>query len=248
MEKAMQEKSSEVCALIIEPMVQAVGGMIVFPPGYLRRVKELCSQYNILMIADEVATGWGRTGKMFACQHEEVRPDIMTLGKGITGGYLPLAATLTSQKIFDSFLGEYEEQKTFYHGHTYTGNPLSASCALASIELFEKDRVLQTLKEKIELLRRKLEPFCGLCHVGEVRQLGFMVGIELVRSRENKEPYPTGDRVGHKVILEARKRRVILRPLGDIIVIMPPLSISPNDLERLVDIVYESIRKVTEGS
>jgi adenosylmethionine-8-amino-7-oxononanoate aminotransferase len=248
MEKVMHEKSSEVCALIIEPMVQAVGGMIVFPPGYLRRIRELCSQYNILMIADEVATGWGRTGKMFACQHEEVRPDIMTLGKGITGGYLPLAATLTSQEIFDSFLGEYEEQKTFYHGHTYTGNPLSCSCALASIELFEKDRVLDTLKEKIELLKKKLKAFSGLYHVGEVRQLGFMVGIELVRRRENKEAYPVGDRVGHKVILEARKKGAILRPLGDTIVIMPPLSISPNELEGLADITYESIRKVTEGN
>ena len=246
MEKLMQKESSHLAALIIEPMIQGAGGMIVFPRGYIKKARELCTEYNILMIADEIATGWGRTGKMFACEHEEVRPDIMTLAKGITGGYLPLAATLTTQKIFDAFLGKYEEQKTFYHGHTYTGNPIVCSAALASIALFEKDKTLENLQKKIILLKEKLKLFSKLSCVGDVRQLGFMVGIEIVKDKQSKEPYPLGDNIGHKVIIEARKKGVILRPLGNVIVIMPPLTISQKELEKLVNVTYQSIREVTE--
>jgi adenosylmethionine-8-amino-7-oxononanoate aminotransferase len=244
----MKRNHQEVAALIIEPMVQAAGGMIVFPPGYLKKVRQLCTTYNILMVADEVAVGWGRTGKMFACEHEEVKPDLMALGKGVTGGYLPLACTLTTQEIFDAFLGEYEEQKAFYHGHTYTGNPLACAAALANIEIFEQDKTLDRLQEKIAMLKQRLESFNDLPHVGEVRQLGFMVGIELVRDKKSKESYHIKEKVGHKVIMEARCRGLIIRPLGDVIVIMPPLSISIEDLERLVDIVYGSIGQVTEGN
>jgi adenosylmethionine-8-amino-7-oxononanoate aminotransferase len=247
LEGIMKRDHQEVAALIIEPMVQAVGGMIVFPPGYLKKVRELCTKYNILMIADEVAVGWGRTGRMFACEHEGVEPDLMALGKGITGGYLPLACTLTTQEIFDAFLGEYEEQKTFYHGHTYTGNPLACAAALANIEIFERDKTLEGLQEKIAVLKQRLESFNDLPHVGEVRQLGFTVGIELVRDKKSKESYHIEERVGHRVIMEARYQGLIIRPLGDIIVIMPPLSINIEDLERVVSIVYRSIREVTEG-
>jgi len=245
MEELMQKESYYIAALIIEPMIQAAGGMIVFPQGYLTRVRELCTEYNILMIADEIATGWGRTGKIFACEHEEVRPDIMLLAKGITGGYLPLAATLTSQKIFDAFLGKDEEQKTFYHGHTYTGNPIACSAALASIDLFEKDKTLENLQKKIILLKEKLRPFSELSHVGEVRQAGFMVGIELVKDKQSKESFSLKDNIEHKVILKAREKGVILRPLRNVIVIMPPLNISQKDLRELVEVTYQSIKEVT---
>jgi adenosylmethionine-8-amino-7-oxononanoate aminotransferase len=221
--------------------------MITQPPGFLQGVRELCTRYGVLMIADEVAVGFGRTGKMFACEHEEVRPDVMVLAKGITGGYLPLAATLTTDEVYRAFLGEYHEFKTFFHGHTYTGNPVACAAALANLEVFEKDKTLGRLTPKIALLTRRLEEFKDLSAVGDVRQCGFMTGIELVGDKETKTPFPPQERMGFKVILEARKRGVIIRPLGDVIVIMPPLSITEEQLEELVAVVYQSIKTVTEG-
>lgn len=247
LEEVMYKYAHEVAAFIIEPIVQGAAGIIVQPPGYLKKVKELCTRHNIPMIADEVAVGFGRTGRMFACEHEDVSPDIMALGKGITGGYMPLAATLTSDKIYDAFLGEYGEFKTFFHGHTYTGNPLACAVAIANLDVFKNERVLEKLGNKIEHLSKLLEEFYELKHVGDIRQCGFMVGIELVRNRETKEPYPVDERIGHKVILEARKQGVIIRPLGDVVVLMPPLSIDVNQLTRLCEATYYSIKKVTEG-
>lgn len=244
----MNEHHQEVAALIIEPLVQGAAGMIVSPPGYLKEIRRLCSQYNILMIADEVAVGFGRTGTMFACEQEEVIPDLLCVAKGISGGYLPLAATLTTEEVYGAFLGDYQELKTFFHGHSYTGNPLACSAALASLEIFEKDHTLEKLKEKICLLEEKLQPFLDLPHVGEVRQKGFMVGIELVKDRNSKESYPLGEKVGIKVIQEARKRGLIIRPLGDVIVIMPPLNISCENLERLIEIIFDSIVKITSST
>lgn len=244
----MKEHHQEVAALIIEPLVQGAAGMIVSPPGYLKEIRRLCSQYNILMIADEVAVGFGRTGTMFACEQEEVIPDLLCVAKGISGGYLPLAATLTTEEVYGAFLGDYQELKTFFHGHSYTGNPLACSAALASLEIFEKDHTLEKLKEKVRFLEEKLQPFLDLPHVGEVRQKGFMVGIELVKDRNSKESYPLGEKVGIKVIQEARKRGLIIRPLGDVIVIMPPLNISCENLERLIEIVFDSIVKITSST
>jgi len=243
-EDVMREHHQEVAALVIEPLVQGAAGMIVSPPGYLKEIRRLCSQYNILLIADEVAVGFGRTGTMFACEQEGVLPDLMTVAKGISGGYLPLAATLTSEEIYSAFLGEYQELKTFFHGHSYTGNPLACSAALASLEIFEKDHTLEKLKGKIRFLEKSLKHFLNLPQVGQVRQKGFMVGIELVKDREGKECYPMEEKVGIKVILEARKRGLVIRPLGDVIVIMPPLSISYEHLKKLVEIVFYSIEKV----
>ncbi len=247
LEEVMSRHSHEVTALIIEPLVQGAAGIIVQPPGYLKKVRELCTKYNILMIADEVAVGFGKTGKMFACNHEAISPDIMTLGKGITGGYMPLAATLTTGKIYEAFLGEYEEYKTFFHGHTYTGNPLACAVAIANLDVFEKEKVIEKLESKIEKLSELLKGFYELRHVGDVRQCGFIVGIELVRDRETKEPYPVAERTGYRVILEARRHGVIIRPLGDIIVLMPPLCISMDQLTRLCEVTYDSIKRVTEG-
>jgi adenosylmethionine-8-amino-7-oxononanoate aminotransferase len=195
---------------------------------------------------DEVAVGFGQTGKMFACEQENVAPDIMALAKGISGGYLPLAATLTTEKIYEGFLGRHEEYKTFFHGHTYTGNPLACAAAIANLQIFEEDRVLEKLQEKIDHLTKKLAQFKSLDHVGDVRQCGVMVGIELVADKETKEPYPVKDRMGHKVIMEARKHGLIIRPLTDVVILMPPLAISMEELDRLCDITYESIRVVTE--
>ena len=244
-EKVVKVHHEEACAVIVEPLVQGAAGMIMQPPGWLHAVWKIAKEYNLLFITDEVATGFGRTGNMFACDEEKISPDFLCVAKGITGGYLPLAATLSTEEVFNGFLGQFDEFKTFFHGHTYTGNPLACAVAVENIDLFKKDRVLQKLKHKIVNLRKGLERFKDLSHVGEVRQKGFMVGIELVKSRKTKRPYPPGEKIGQKVIWEARKRGVIMRPLGDVIVLMPPLAIDEPTLERLVDVTYESIKAVT---
>jgi adenosylmethionine-8-amino-7-oxononanoate aminotransferase len=247
LEHILQDCHQEIAALIIEPLVQGAAGMLTQPPGFLSRVRELCTHYGVLMIADEVAVGFGRTGRMFACEHEGVVPDMLVLAKGITGGYLPLAVTLTTDEIYDAFLGAYEESKTFFHGHTYTGNPLACAAALANLDIFKKEQTIEKLTPKIALLARGLEQFKRIAMVGEVRQRGFMVGIELVADKGTKAPFPSRDKMGIRVILEARKRGVIIRPLGDVIVIMPPLGITVTELEKLIAVIYQSIMTVTEG-
>jgi adenosylmethionine-8-amino-7-oxononanoate aminotransferase len=213
--------------------------MLLAPEGYLRAVRELCDRHGVLLICDEVATGFGRTGTMFACQQEEVSPDLLCLGKGLTGGYLPLAATLTTERIYEGFLGTQEQQRTFYHGHTYTGNPLAAAAAIASLETFERERTLERLKPKIGLLSRLLaEEVAPLPAVAEIRQRGFMVGIELAGR-------PAAERTGHRVTLAARRRGAIIRPLGDVVVLMPPLAIAEDELRRLVAIAAAAIAEVT---
>lgn len=246
MEEIMRKNHREIAALIIEPIVQGAAGMIVAPDGYLKGVRKLCSKYDILMIADEVATGFGRTGRMFACEHEKVVPDIMCLAKGITGGYLPLAATITNDEVYRAFLGEYRELRTFFHGHTYTGNQLACAAALASLEVFRKERTLRSMQPKIGLFRQGLDTIEGLSHVGDVRQKGFMVGIELVKDKKTKEPYPPEDGLGWKVCRRAREEGLLIRPLGSVVVLMPPLGISVRELKSLVRITAEAIQEVTE--
>ena len=231
--------------MIVEPIVQAAAGMIVAPPGYLRRIRELCTRYNVLLIADEVATGFGRTGRMFACEHEGVSPDIMAIAKGITGGYLPLAATLVTRDIYEAFLGEYREFKTFFHGHSYTGNPLGCAAAIANIELFEKEGTLDKLQSKIVLLESLLLPLKEHPHTGEVRQKGLIAGIEMVREKDKKPPYPLEEKAGIRTCLEARKMGLMLRPIGNVIILMPPLSISKTDLKKMVAITGKAIDRVT---
>ncbi len=247
-EAVIRRHSRETAALILEPLVQGAAGMLMQPPGYLSAIKKICSRYNILLIADEVATGFGRTGTMFACDHEKVVPDIMCVAKGITGGYLPLAATLTTEEIYNKFLGDYRELKTFFHGHTYTGNPIACAAAIASIDLFRKDNTLKKLQKKIVYLTEKLKQFEKLSHVGEVRQKGFMVGIELVQNKKTKKPYPLEEKIGIRVCLECRKKGLIIRPLGNVIVLMPPLSITLKELGSLIDVVYSSITQITKHS
>jgi adenosylmethionine-8-amino-7-oxononanoate aminotransferase len=197
------------------------------------------------LITDEVATGFGRTGKMFACEHEKITPDLMAISKGLTGGYMPLAATLTTDEIYRGFLGTYEDFKTFFHGHSYTGNPLGCAVALANLEVFKKERMLARLQPKIKAMARLLQPIQHLTHVGNIRQQGFMVGIELVNDKRTKKPYPLEERVGHKVAMEARRRGLLLRPIGSVMILMPPLSTSLPELKRMVDILQASIETVT---
>jgi adenosylmethionine-8-amino-7-oxononanoate aminotransferase len=237
MERLLSEHAVEVSAVIVEPLVQGAAGMIVHPEGYLRAVRELCDRYGVLLICDEVATGFGRTGTMFACEHEGVAPDLMCVAKGITGGYLPLAATLSTERIYEGFLGRHEDFRTFFHGHTYTGNPLACAAALATLRLFEQERTLEHLQEKIELLGELLEPVARMPGVAEVRRRGFMVGIEL-------DGFPLEARAGHHVTLAARRRGAIVRPLGDVVVLMPPLAITKKELRRLLEITTESIAEV----
>lgn len=237
----LEQHGDQVAAVIMEPLVQGAAGMLLAPSGYLRQVRELCDRYGVLLICDEVATGFGRTGRMFACQHEDVSPDLLCVGKGLTGGYMPLAATLATERVYEGFLGEAEESRTFFHGHTYTGNPLACAAGLATLEVFEQERTLELLTPKIELLRRNLERRVRvLPMVHEVRQCGFMVGIELAGGHP-------GERLGHQVTLAARARGAIIRPLDDVIVLMPPLAISEPELCRLVAITASSIADVAVG-
>jgi adenosylmethionine-8-amino-7-oxononanoate aminotransferase len=244
-EDILSAHHEEIAALVIEPMIQGAAGMITTPKGYLKGIRELTKQYRVLLIADEVATGFGRTGRMFACEHEAISPDILCLAKGITGGYLPLAATLTTEEIFNAFLGEYEEKKTFFHGHSYTGNPLACAAAVANLKVMKEERVLEKLQGKIQFLLEALKEYRELEHVGDIRQLGMMVGIELVVDKTTKGEYPFKDKIGIKVIKEARRRGLILRPLGNVIVLMPPLSISLDELSEILSITYNSIKAVT---
>lgn len=245
LECILKEYSQSIAAVIMEPLIQGAGGMITHPKGYLSGVSALCKKYNVLLILDEVLTGFGRTGRMFACLHEDVVPDIMSLSKGINGGYMPLAATLANREIYRAFLGEFSSLKTFFHGHTYTGNPLGCAAALASLELFKKDALLENLEAKITHLSDKLQSFRSLKHVGDVRQCGLIAALELVKDKTTKEPYPWQERVGVRVCLEARKRGVLMRPLAHIIVIMPPLVIKMNELDRMLESIYKSVQTIT---
>ena len=240
MERLLSGHGGEVAAVIMEPLVQGAAGMLVHPEGYLRGVRELCDRHGVLLILDEVATGFGRTGRMFACEHEGVAPDLLCLAKGISGGYLPLAATLATERIYEGFLGEFEEFRTFFHGHTYTGNPLACAAALATLDVFREEQTLEALDGKIELLAELLEPVAAHPAVSEVRRVGFMVGIELAEQ-------PLALRMGHRVTLEARARGAIIRPLGDVVVLMPPLAISSADVRRLVSITAEAIEAAHAG-
>jgi adenosylmethionine---8-amino-7-oxononanoate aminotransferase len=244
-ERIFKERHRELAGFIIEPLVQAAAGMLTSPPGYLKRIRELCTEYNVLLIADEVATGFGRTGKMFACQHEGVTPDLMAISKGLTGGYMPLAATLTTDEIYQAFLGKYEDFKTFFHGHSYTGNPLGCAVALANIQVFKKDKTLSRLQPKILTMARLLRSLWHLPHVGDIRQRGFMAAVELVENTQTRKAYPLEARIGHKVAMEARSRGLLLRPIGNVILLMPPLSTSLFELGRMVQILQASIKAVT---
>ena len=248
-QRVFAEHGGEIAGLIAEPLMQGAAGMWAQPLGYLPALRDLARRHGTLLICDEVATGFGRTGSMFAIDHEAVEPDLLCLGKGLTGGYLPLAATLATEEIFTAFLGPHESVRAFFHGHTYTGNPLASAVALASLDIFEREGVIARVGHRAaqfaEGLEEKLAP---LLQVGDIRQWGLMAGVELVRDRGRREPYESRERIGHRVILEARRRGVILRPLGNVIVLMPPLSIVPEELDHLTSVVRDAIEAATAGS
>ncbi|MBI4432278.1 MAG: adenosylmethionine--8-amino-7-oxononanoate transaminase [Candidatus Omnitrophica bacterium] len=233
-ELIFKKRANEICAVITEPLMQGAAGMLKQPKGDLARLRKLTKRYGAHLIVDEVATGFGRTGKMFACEHEKVTPDFLCVAKGLTGGYLPLSATLATEEIYRAFLGEYKEFKAFFHGHTYSANPLACAAAIANLEIFEKEKTLQKLRPKIKLLSQELEKIKSLAHVRDIRQVGFMVGIELA-------PYPLAEKRGIRVGLAARKKGVMIRPLGNVIVLMPPLSITKAELLKLCRVIRQCI-------
>lgn len=232
-----KKEGETIAGLVIEPVVQAAGGIIVQPEGFLKRLKDLCVKHEVLLIADEVATGFGRTGTLFACEQEKVVPDLLCLAKGLTGGYLPLAATLATNEIYEAFLGDYGEYRHFFHGHSYTGNPLGCAAALANLEIFEKEKTIQSLQPKIQTLSEALKRFREIPQVKEIRQKGLMVGIDL-------GDMPLEGRTAHQIGLAARKKQVLIRPLGNVIVLMPPLSITEDEILFLTAVIYDSIREV----
>ena len=244
LEGILREHGKQIAAVCIEPVVQGAAGMIVQPDGFLAGVRRLADAHDVLLIADEVATGFGRTGRMFSCEHERVSPDLLCAAKGITGGYLPLAATFATQRIFDAFLGEPWEGRTFYHGHTYTGNPLACAAALASLGLFEKNGLLAAVRARAEELTRMLARLRSLPHVGDVRQKGLMAGVELVQDVATRRPFDPKRRVGAAICQRLRRRGVILRPLGDVVVVMPPLAVSADELATIVGALVAEISEM----
>jgi adenosylmethionine-8-amino-7-oxononanoate aminotransferase len=246
MDDILKKHKEEIAGVILEPLVQAAGGMIVAPAGYLRGVRDLCKKHDVLLILDEVATGFGRTGRMFACEHEDVVPDIICLSKGLTGGYLPLALTVCIDEIYDTFLGEFKDLKTFFHGHSYTGNQLGCAAGLAGLDIFEKDETLKNLQPKIKLFDNWLDEVMKLDHVGDARVWGLMGAVEVVKDKGTKEEYPWEEKMGWQIVHKAREKGLFLRPLGNVIVIMPPLAISEENLTRMLEIISGSIREITE--
>lgn len=245
-EKLLAKRQKEIAAVIVEPLVQGAAGILTQPPGYLRRIREITKQYDVLLIVDEVATGFGRTGRMFASEHEGVSPDLMTIAKGITAGYLPLAATLATEEIYNAFLGERASQKTFFHGHSYTGNPLACAAALANLEVFSSEQVIAGLESKINTARNRLKQFRSLSHVADIRQCGLMMGIDIMADPAKRKPYPAELAVGHRICMAARSKGLIIRPLGDIVVFMPPLASTSEDIEHMLTIIEQAIVEVTE--
>ncbi len=241
----LEEKAGELAAVVVEPVVQGAAGMWVQPKGYLKGLEQLCRKHDVLLICDEVATGFGRTGTMFAVEQEGVSPDFLCLAKGLTGGYLPLAATLTTARVFEAFLGTLAEAKTFFHGHTYTGNPLACAVALANLKLFESEQTLTAMQPAVAELTRGLERLARLPHVGDIRQKGLMIGVELVKDKATRAEYPYEDRLGFKVCQAARRSGVLLRPLGNVVVVMPPLSLTVDEAKLIIDALDEAISRTT---
>lgn len=243
--RIITQNADQLAAFVIEPLVQGAAGILVHPPGYLKHLRELTTRLGIPLIADEVAVGFGKTGTMFACEQEEVLPDLMCVAKGLTGGYLPVAATLATDEIYDAFLGDPEAARTFFHGHTFTGNALGCAAAIASIKRFQSHRLLENVQLCSGVIAERLSGLAAHPQVGEIRQKGLMVGIELVQNRESRTSYPAKLRIGHQVTLAARRRGVILRPLGDVVVLMPAPAMPAELVRELCDVAIQSIEEVT---
>ncbi len=245
--RVLAENEGKIAGIILEPLIQGAGGMLIAPKGFLNGLSALAKKWNTLLIVDEVMTGFGRTGRMWACEHEDISPDILCTAKGLTAGYLPLAATLTTDEIYSAFLADYSERKTFFHGHTYTGNPLGCAIALENIAIFERENLIEKLQSTITHFGKKLQRFYELKHVADVRVFGMAAGIELMKDIDNNGPYPYEEKVGIHVCQAALSKGAILRPLVNTIVLMPPLQISISELDTLLDITYSAIEEVTSN-
>jgi len=244
LEKILKENSSQIAALILEPLIMAAGGMIIYPVRFLRKAASLAKKYNVHLMLDEVATGFGRTAKMFACEHAQVSPDFMCLSKGITSGTLPLAVTLTTDKIYKAFYADYEKKKTFYHGHTYTANPISCSAAIASLKIFKEEKSLERAKKVSEILAKGLEKFRELEIVGDIRRMGVVAALELVKNKKTKQAFSLGEEIGKKIYQRGLKQGLILRPLGGIIYLFLPLSVREVQLDTILDKTYRIIKRI----
>jgi adenosylmethionine-8-amino-7-oxononanoate aminotransferase len=247
MERLVAREHEQIAAVIIEPLIQGAAGMRIYPPVYLRKLRALCNDFALHYIADEIAVGFGRTGKMFANEHAGTAPDLMCLSKGITGGYLPLSVTLATDDIYRAFYDDYASMKAFLHSHSYTGNPLACALAVEVLNIFDQERILEGLAPKIAYLEAQAGRFEALPHVGEFRRCGMVAAVEMVREKEGKVPYPWQERRGLEVYRRALKKGALLRPLGNVIYFMPPLTIGEGDLGKLLDIAWETISEVTEA-
>ena len=248
LEKLVEQHADELVAVVIEPLVQGAAGMVTAPKGFLKRVREVTKKHNVLLIADEVAVGFGRTGTLFACEQEEVVPDFLCLAKGITGGYLPLAATLATEEVFNAFLNEPgKEDKTFQHGHTYTANPLGAAVAIASLDLLMANNgVLAQVAAKGQRMQRHLDRLWEFSFVGDIRRSGLMIGIELVGNRETRTPFPANINAAHAICMLAGKHGLMIRPLGDVVVLMPPLAIPEELVDRIGEVLYNCLMEFSK--
>ncbi|MDR0800693.1 MAG: adenosylmethionine--8-amino-7-oxononanoate transaminase [Endomicrobium sp.] len=236
-EAILAENNKEIAAAVIEPLNQAASGMIIMPKGYLREYADLCKRYGILLICDEVATGFGRTGKMFAVEHENVKPDFICLSKGITGGYMPLAVTAATNEIYNAFLGKYEEFKTFFHGHSYTANPLACAAANAVLDTLQQDEILQKLQPKIKRLEKELALLSKHDKVGNIRHCGVMAGIEIVADKKTGKPYDCKLKTGAKICADIRKHEVLIRNLGDTLVLFLHLTMTNREISKIISAV-----------
>ena len=246
-EKTFEKHHKEIAGMIVEPIIQGAAGMRMYPPEYLTKLRALCDKYDILLIDDEVAMGFGRTGKYFAFEHANIEPDIFCVAKGITAGYIPLAATITNDKIYNAFYDDYSTAKAFYHGHSFTGNPLACAVAIENLKILEEEKIIRNLPQKCAYFKKSMEKFKNLEHAGDVRHFGMIGAIELAKNKETKEPYTFAERMGHRVYLEALKLGAILRPIGNVIYFIPPYVITNEEIDKLTQIAYEAIKKATES-
>jgi adenosylmethionine-8-amino-7-oxononanoate aminotransferase len=245
-ENILKKRAKNIAAAIIEPENQAASGMIIMPAGYVAQYAKLCKRYNVPLIADEVATGFGRTGKMFAIEYSKIKPDFICLSKGITGGYMPLAATITTDEIYNAFLGKYEEFKTFFHGHSYTAYPLACAAANAVIDIFKKDKILQKMQSGVKFLEKELAVLSGHEKVGNIRQLGVMAGIDIVKDKKTNEPYACGLKIAAKICAQMRKDGIIIRNLGDTLVLFLPLTITKREISKIIKSIVKTLDALSD--
>lgn len=246
-EEIFEKHGEETAAFIIEPMLQAAAGMKIYSPVYLQKLRKICDEYNVHLIADEIAAGYGRTGKMFACEHAGISPDIMCLSKGLTGGYMPMALAVTTKKIYDAFYADYKEGKAFMHSHTYSGNPLACSAALEVLKIFEDENILENNINKAKYFNSEIyKIFSNLDYIGDIRSIGLINAIQIVKNKEKKEAFPAENRTGYQIYKRALKRGLLLRPLGDVIYFNPPLNITKEEINSVISIASEVIKETLD--